>query len=84
MENKFKKTRFQYQNSRHNNIKKVGFDYRNGKLMRRVVSTFIYSEVKREAILDMFSDMFAFLVDSVKNIQKQYKITVDKNYTDFN
>ena len=84
MVNKFKKTRYQYQNSRHNNIKKVGFNYREGRLLKRVVSTFVYSEPKREAILNMFSDMFAFVIDSVKNIKKQYKITVDKNYTDFN
>lgn len=84
MENKYKKTRFQYQNSRHTNVTKVGFNYREGRLLKRVVSTFIYSEKKREEILNMFSDMFAFVVDTVKNIKKQYKITVDKNYTDFN
>ena len=82
--NKYNKTRSQYQNSRHNVGQKVGYDYTGGNLLRKSVSKYFYTEEKRSGILDQFSSILEYMVDTVKHIRKQYIITVHKNSTDLN
>lgn len=81
---KYNKTRSQYQNSRHNVGQKVGFDFRGGKLLRKSISNYFYTEEKRSGILDQLSSILEYMVDTVKHIRKQYIITIDKNDIDFN
>lgn len=80
----YNKTRSQYQNSRHNVGQKVGYDYRGGKLLRKSISKYFYTEEKRSGILDQFSSILEYMIDTVKHIRKQYMITVDKNSIDMN
>lgn len=61
----------------------TGFDYK-GKIFSRTMSPYIFNESKRASILTELEKTFQFLIDSTKNIKKQFNFTLDKHETRYN
>lgn len=70
-------------NSRKEKINNLGFDYK-GKILRKTVSSYLYMDPTRAAILDKFETWLYFLVEKVKVIKTYYNYTVPKNYKKIN
>jgi len=70
-------------NSRKEKINNLGFDYK-GKILRKTVSPYIFSEPNRADLLSKFEDWLFFLVEKVKLIKTYYNYTVKKDYTKLN
>jgi hypothetical protein len=69
--------------SRKNEIKNIGFDYRNNVLEKSISATFV-AETKRVALLSMMELLINYLIDSVKNIKKHNNFALSKKWRDFN
>lgn len=69
--------------SRNEKINNLGYDYK-GKILRRTVSPYLYSDPERATILDQFENWLYFLVEKVKDIKTFYNYTVPKNYKKLN
>lgn len=69
--------------SRKEKINNLGFDYK-GKILRKTISPYIYSDPERASILDQFENWLYFLVEKVKLIKTFYNYTVPKNYKKLN
>lgn len=72
-----------YALSRKNEIKNIGFDYRNN-VFDRSVSASLVSEPKRVAILSFMEILVNYLIDSVKSIKKHNNFAISKKWRDFN
>ena len=69
---------------RNDNILHVGFDFRNGNVLRKTLSNVLYLDAKRGAILDYYSEVLEWLIDYIKMIKKSFNWTLPKYYRDFN
>lgn len=72
-----------YALSRKNEIKNIGFDYRNN-VFDRSVSASLVSEPKRVALLSFMEILVNYLIDSVKSIKKHNNFAISKKWRDFN
>lgn len=72
-----------YALSRKNDIKDIGFDYRNNVFTRSISATFL-DEPKRAALIGMMEILVNYLIDSVKNIKKHNNFAIPKKWRDFN
>jgi len=70
-------------NSRKEKINNIGFNYK-GKILRKTLSSYIFMDPRRAAILDQFESWVYFLVEKVKLIRTFYNYTVPKDYTKIN
>lgn len=69
---------------RSDDLKHVGFDYRNGEVLRKTLSNVLYLDPVRGAILDYYSGVLEYLIDHIKTIKKGFNWTLGKYYRDFN
>lgn len=69
--------------SRNERINNLGFNYK-GKILRKTISPYLYSDPERATILDKFDNWLFFLVEKVKSIKTFYNYTVPKDYTKIN
>jgi hypothetical protein len=69
--------------SRKDKINNLGFDYK-GKILRKTLSSYLFADPTRAAILDEFEKWLYFLVEKVKLIKTYYNYTVPKNYRKIN
>lgn len=81
----YKPTRKKYSLTHHKSNNNTGFDYhKEGILMKKVVSNHLLKEPTMSGFLSELSKIFAYLVDSVKNIKRTFIYSVDKDNIDFN
>lgn len=64
-------------------LKNNGFDYK-GQIFNRTLSPYLFNEAKRGNIILQFEKTFQFLIDSTKNIKKQFNFTLSKHETRYN
>lgn len=64
-------------------LNNMGFNY-NGQIFNRTLSPYLFNEAKRANILIQFEKTFQFLIDSTKNIKKQFNFTLSKHETRYN
>jgi hypothetical protein len=69
--------------SRNEKINNLGYDYK-GKILKKTVSSYIFSDPTRAEILQKFEDWIYFLVEKVKTIKTFYNYTVSKDYKKIN
>lgn len=69
--------------SRKEQINNIGFDYK-GKIFRKTLSSYMFMDPTRTAILNKFETWVYFLVEKVKSIRTYYNYTVPKDYTKIN
>lgn len=69
--------------SRNERINNLGFNYK-GKILRKTISPYLYSDPERAKILDRFDAWLFFLVEKVKSVKTFYNYTVPKDYTKIN
>ena len=69
--------------TRNEKINNLGFDYK-GKILRKTVSPYIFSDPDRAEILDQFESWIYFLVEKVKLVKTYYNFTVKKDYKKIN
>lgn len=79
LENNFK----DYLNSRKDNIKYLGYNYKNN-IFKNTLSSAFFIENKRENILSEIERLIYFTIEYVKNIKKSYNYTYPKNFNKFN
>ena len=70
------------ENSR-NVIKNKGFDYK-GKIFEKSMSSFLFREEKRAAILEEIEKIVYEMIEQVKDIKKTFDYRKQKKYRDFN
>ena len=64
-------------------VKHKGFSYQ-GKIFKRTMSTFMFKEEKRAAILGYIEAVVFQLIEKVKDIKNHVNYVVKKNYRDKN
>lgn len=69
--------------SRKNDIKNIGFDFRNN-VISKTISPIITNEVKRFQLLAVIEVLINYIIDSVKNIKKHNNFAIPKKWRDFN
>jgi hypothetical protein len=69
--------------SRKNDIKNIGFDYRNNVFSRSLSKT-IMQDPKRDGLISAFEVLINYLIDSVKYIKKHNNFAISKKWRDFN
>ena len=72
-----------YALSRKNEIKNIGFDYRNN-VFDKSISASLVSEPKRIAFLGFMELLINYLIDSVKSIKRHNNFALSKKWRDFN
>lgn len=78
-----KESLYDLANSRVERLNGLGYDYQ-GKILRKSLSSYLYTNATRAAILDKFEEWMYFLVEKVKTIKTYYNYTVPKNYRKIN
>lgn len=78
-----KKSLYDFAESRQTRVKNHGFDY-EGKIFRRSLSSFLFGDPKRAAIIDQFEKHFFFLVQKVKTIKAFFNYAAKKDGSDIN
>ncbi len=69
--------------TRKNDIKNVGFDYRNN-VLSKTISPLILNEVKRFQMLAVVEVLINYLIDSVKSIKRHSNFALPRKWRDFN
>lgn len=69
--------------SRKNDIKNIGFDYRNN-VISKTISPLILNEVKRYQMLAVVEVLINYIIDSVKGIKRHNNFAISKKWRDFN
>jgi hypothetical protein len=72
-----------YALSRKNDIKNIGYDYRNNVFLRSI-SASILSEPKRVALISLMEVLMNYIIDSVKSIKRHNNFALSKKWRDFN
>lgn len=81
----FKATRKKFELTHNKSKNNTGFDYHEeGILMKKVVSNHLLKEPTMFGFLKELSKIFAYLVDSVKNVKRTFIYSVEKDNIDFN
>lgn len=69
--------------SSRNDIKNTGFDYQ-GKIFEKSMSSFLFREEKRAAILEQIEKIVYEMIEQVKDIKKTFDYRKEKKYRKFN
>ena len=78
-----KESLYKITENRKNDIKHVGFDFRD-QLFLRTMSNLLFREEKRAEILAFMEKVMVELIQQVKTIKTFFNYAVPKNYRDFN
>jgi hypothetical protein len=72
-----------YALSRKDDVKEIGFDYRNN-VFTKTISGSLMEEPKRAALITIMEALVNYLIDSVKHIKKHNNFAISKKWRDFN
>ena len=63
----------------------LGFDYtKDNALVQKTLSNYFFGEINRERMINQFGTLWAYLIDSVKNIKKTFVYSVSRNSRNIN
>lgn len=69
--------------SRKQKINGLGFDY-EGQILKRTISSYLFKDEMRSAILQKFEEWIFFLVEKIKMTKTFFNYAVKKDYTKLN
>lgn len=78
-----KESYFESAENRLNEIKYVGYNYKNN-IFRKTLSKVLFTDPDKIVILQKIESMIYFSIQQVKSIKRFVNFTVSKNYEKFN
>jgi len=73
-----RKSYFEVAEERIEENHQLGFDYRD-EIMNKTLSPLMFGDPKRDGVLTKFNDLFAYMIDSVKNVKKTFMYQIPRN-----
>ena len=73
---------FNVKNTRHDEFKYAGFNYK-GKQIRKSVSSYLLRTENISSFVDKLEEFVFFLTENVKNIAKFHNFAMKRNHTKF-
>lgn len=82
--NLYRDNYFEHILNRKKDLKDLGYDYSNGKLLKKLISPHFYSSKKYITFLGYLDKMLYNMLESVKRIKKTFSYSVRPESNDIN